>query len=309
MMHRESQIVRAMVEPRMRSGSAVSPRTIWLLGKVAVLEWIDDNALRLSAAMSYYITFSLAPLLLIVIAVAGLAMGNDSARVAIFGQINQLIGPTGAEAIDHILESASKPKTGFVAGVTGVVMLLLGATGVVGQLQDALNTIWQVESKPSGGVRRIIRRRIASFAMILGVSFLLLISLVVSTAVSALSAYWDGPTETVVEGLHLIVSTVVITVLFALMYKVLPDVKLKWRDVWIGGLVTAILFTIGKTLTGLYLAKSSVASSYGAAGSLVIILIWVYYSSAIFLLGAEFTQVYTRYREVKIAPKTESPTR
>jgi membrane protein len=281
----------------------MSPQPIWHVSKTAVREWLDDNALRLSAALSYYTTFSLAPLLLIVIALAGLVLGNDSARAAILAQITLLIGPTGAAATDQILQSASQPKRGLIAAITGGVMLLLGATGVVGQLQDALNTIWEVEPKPGGGIKAMLRRRVMSFAMILGIAFLLLVSLVVSAAISALGAYWAESTEIIVMGLHLVVSTAIITVLFAAMFKFLPDVKLKWRDVWIGAFVTAVLFTVGKTLTGLYLAKSTVASSYGAAGSIVIILIWVYYSSASFLLGAEFTQVYARYRESKIEKK------
>jgi membrane protein len=281
----------------------MSPRPIWGVSKTAIKEWLDDNALRLSAALAYYTTFSLAPLLLIVIAVAGVVLGNDSARDAILAQVSLLIGPTGAAATEQILQSASKPKSGIIAALTGGVMLLLGATGVAGQLQDALNTIWEVQPKPGGGFRKLIRRRIMSFAMILGIAFLLLVSLVVSAGISAVGAYWSERTEIIVMGLHLIVSTAIITVLFALMFKFLPDVKLKWRDVWVGAFVTAVLFSIGKTLTGLYLAKSSVASSYGAAGSLVIILIWVYYSSASFLLGAEFTQVYTRYRESRVPTK------
>ncbi len=271
-------------------------RSIWFLVNTTRKEWSKDNALRLSAALAYYTTFSLAPLLLIVIAVAALVLGNNHARDAILSQVTLLVGETGAQAATEILESADKPGAGVLAAVTGAVMLLMGATGVVGELQGALNTIWDVEAKAGRGIKHMIRTRIVSFAMILGIGFLLLVSLVISAAISAVGQFWGAQTEIIVETLHLVLSTGIITVLFAAMFRYLPDVRLPWRGIWAGAFVTAILFTVGKSLTGLYLAKSSLASSYGAAGSVVIILIWVYYSSAIFLLGAEFTQVYTEYR-------------
>ena len=275
----------------------------WQLIKTTRQEWSADNVLRLSAALAYYTTFSLAPLLLIVIAVTGFVLGSNEARDAILGQVTLLVGEDGGQAIAQILESTDKPTTGIVAAITGAVMLLIGATGVVGELQAALNTIWNVERKPGGGIKRILRTRIVSFAMILGIGFLLLVSLVISAAISTIGAFWRTETEILVKSIHLIASTAIITLLFAMMFRFLPDVRLKWKNIWVGALVTSILFTIGKTLTGLYLAKSSLASSYGAAGSIVIVLIWVYYSSAIFLFGAEFTQVYTRYHEVRVQTK------
>lgn len=274
------------------------PRTTWHLTRWTIESWWTDNALRLAAAMSYYITFSLAPLLLIVIAVAGLLMGNHNARDAIMGQARSVIGPSATDALGAMMTSAARPRTSVIAGIIGVVTLLLGAGGVVGQLQDALNTIWHVKPRPGRGIRGIIRSRIMNFAMVLGIGFLLLVSLVISAAVDTAGGYiWRGSTAFMVEVTHFLLSTAVITVLFAMMFKFLPDVQLKWRNIWFGAFVTSLLFSLGKTLTGLYIAKSSLASSYGAAGSLVIILTWVYYSSASFLLGAEFTQAFTNYRE------------
>jgi len=283
---------------RLKGAITALPSTIWYLTRTTVVEWWRDNALRLAAAMSYYITLSMAPLLLIVIAVTGFLMGNTDAREAIMVQMRMLVGHAGADAIDAMLESASKPASSILAAVVGFVTLLIASTGVVGQLQDALNTVWEVKPRPGRGIRGVIRSRIISFAMILGVGFLLLVSLIISAAVEGLAGIlWSGETATLVRILHFLVSTAVTTVLFAMMYKFLPDVQLKWRNIWFGALVTSLLFSIGKTLTALYIAKSSLASSYGAAGSVVILLTWVYYSSAVFLLGAEFTQAFTRYRE------------
>jgi len=274
------------------------PRTTWHLTRWTIESWWSDNALRLAAAMSYYITFSLAPLLLIVIAVAGILMGNHNARDAIMQQARTVIGPSGTDALDVMMKGAHHPATGVIAGIIGVVTLLLGATGVVGQLQDALNTIWRVKPRPGRGIKGIIRSRIVNFGMVLGIGFLLLVSLVISAGIESLGGHlWKEQTAFLVELLHFLLSTAVITVLFAMMFKFLPDVKLRWRNIWFGAFVTSLLFSLGKSLTGLYIAKSSLASSYGAAGSLVIILTWVYYSSASFLLGAEFTQAFTNYRE------------
>jgi membrane protein len=283
---------------RLMRGFFMLPRATWQITRWTIQSWWNDHALRLAAALSYYITFSLAPLLLIVIAVAGLLMGNDSARNAILQQARTLIGNSGADALAEMMKGAHKPATSVVAGVVGVITLLLGATGVVGQLQDALNTVWHVKPRPGRGIRGIIRSRFVSFAMVLGIGFLLLVSLVISAALESLGGYfWHGETQFIIEVLHFLLSTALITVLFAMMFKFLPDVRLKWRNIWFGALVTSLLFSLGKTLTAIYIAKSSIASSYGAAGSLVIILTWVYYSSASFLLGAEFTQAFTQYRE------------
>ena len=271
--------------------------TVWYLVKATATEWRRDKSLRLAAALSYYITLSLAPLLLIVLAVMGFLMGNDDARDAMMMQLRMLVGHTGADAIEVMLRSEQKPQASAIAATVGIVTLLVAATGVVGQLQDALNTVWEVKPRPGRRFRGMIRSRIISFAMILGVGFLLLVSLVISAAVEAFAVFWQGQTEVIVKTLHFLISNGITTVLFAMMFRFLPDVKLKWRDVWLGAAVTSILFTIGKELTALYIAKSSLASSYGAAGSIVIILTWVYYSSAVFLLGAEFTHALTKFRE------------
>jgi membrane protein len=264
--------------------------TLLYLAKTTIREWLDDKALRLGAALSYYTIFSIAPLLLIVIAIAGLAFGNDMARTQILNQLQGLLGEEGARAIGEMLQNASKRESGILASIIGFLTLLFGATGVVGQLKDALNTIWEVKEKKSG-IKGIFLGRILSLAMILAIGFLLLVSLVISASLTALSDRLG--TAAILQVFHFVISLGVVTVLFALIFKYLPDKEVKWRNVWIGAAVTSILFTIGKTLVGMYLAKSSVASGYGAAGSLVIILLWVYYNSQILFLGAEFTQVYS----------------
>jgi membrane protein len=277
--------------------------TIWQLTKTTVMEWWRDHSLRLAAALSYYITLSLAPLLLIIIGTAGLLMGNNDARDAIMAQIGMVVGSTGANAVEEML-TAREPERGLVAAGIGLFMLLFAATGVMGQLQDALNTVWEVKPRPGKRIRNILRSRVVSFGMILAIGFMLLVSLVISALIESVASFLTGETALVVRLAHFVLSTGIITVLFALMFKFLPDVQLKWKNVWFGAFITSLLFSIGKTLTALYIAKSSLASSYGAAGSFVIILVWVYYSSASFLLGAEFTQALTRYREGR-PPKKE----
>jgi membrane protein len=261
--------------------------------------WKDDGALDLGAALAYYTIFSLAPLLLIVTAVAGLVWGREAVQGQLVGQMQGIVGPQGGQAIQTMVANAGKEGSGVLATIIGLVTILFGATGVFVQLQSALDRIWNVEPKPGGGIWSFIRTRMISFGMILGVGFLLLVSLVVTAAVAAAGKWATSLLpggETLVNILTFAVSFALITLLFAMIYKVLPDVEIAWRDVWIGAAVTALLFTIGKFLIGLYLAHSTVASTYGAAGSLVVLLLWIYYSSQILFLGAEFTQVYaTRY--------------
>lgn len=261
--------------------------------------WKDDGALDLGAALAYYTIFSLAPLLLIVTAVAGLVWGREAVQGQLVGQMRGIVGPQGGQAIQTMVANAGQHGGGVLATILGVVTILFGATGVFVQLQGALDRIWNVEPKPGGGIWSFVRTRMISFGMILGIGFLLLVSLVVTAAVAAAGKWAAGLLpggETLVNILTFAVSFALITLLFAMIYKVLPDVEIAWRDVWIGAAVTALLFTIGKFLIGLYLAHSSVASTYGAAGSLVVLLLWIYYSSQILFLGAEFTQVYaTRY--------------
>jgi len=269
---------------------------VWTLIKESVSAWIDDYAASMGAALAYYTLFSIAPLLLIVIAVAGFFFGEEAAQGEILAQLRGLIGDEGAIAVQGLLKSASRPAEGVIATVAGLFVLVLGATTVFGELQNALDRIWRVPAvKEGGGIWKLIRTRLLSFGMVLGIGFLLLVSLVASAALSALGKWWDGlfgSWEGLLQIINFVVSFAVITGLFGMIYKILPRVKIDWHDVWVGAAVTALLFSIGKSLIGLYLGKSSVASGFGAAGSFVVLLVWVYYSAQIFLLGAEFTWVY-----------------
>ena len=271
-------------------------KSIWDVFKSSVAQWFEDQPFQMASSLAYYTIFSLAPLLIIVIAIAGFAFGEQAAEQQIVGKIQGTIGQQGAEAVQRMIQNASsQPKTGMISAIVGFVALLFGAGGVVGQLRTSLNTIWGVAPKPGQGVWGFMRQRFISFAMILGIGFLLLVSLVVSAAVTGL-AQLIGNFLMLAYALDLLISFLFITALFAMIYKFLPDVQIQWRDVWIGAALTSLLFTIGKFLIGLYLGHSSVTFTYGAAGSLITILLWVYYSSLIFFLGAEFTQVYaTRY--------------
>lgn len=268
-------------------------------------EWKDDDALDLGAALSYYTIFSLAPLLLAVISIAGLVFGREAVQGQLVGQIQGLVGQQGAEAIQTMIANAGRHGSGVLATVIAVVTILFGATGVFGQLQKTLNKIWDVEPKPGAGVKGLLKARALAFGMIIGIGFLLLVSLAVSALLSGLDSYLAGlfpGAAIVLRILSFVLSFAVVTLLFAMIYRVLPDVEISWKDVWVGAAVTALLFTIGKYLIGLYLGHSSVASVYGAAGSLVVVLLWVYYSSQILFFGAEFTQVYARAYGSRIVP-------
>src|SRR5215203_1228916 len=268
---------------------------LWKLLTDTFTEWNEDKPFQLAAALSYYTLFSLAPLLIIAIAVAGLFFGRDATQHQIMSTMQGLVGPQGAEAIEGMIQNASTPSSGILATVVGVVTLLIGAGGVVGQLQDSLNTIWGVAPKPGLGFMGLVRARFLSLAMVLGLGFLLMVSLIVSTALTAVLQVVGGASagESVVwQGIELLVSFGFLTLLFALIYKILPDVHMAWKDVWIGAAITAALFTLGKFLIGLYVGQSGVSSAYGAAGSLIVVLVWVYYSALIVFFGAEFTQVY-----------------
>ena len=257
-------------------------------------DWMEDRALRFSAALAYYSIFSMAPLLIIAISVAGLVFGKEAARGQIYQQIEWLLGPKGAAEIQSIIQASSNTPKSILATIVGVVTLLIGASGVFGQLKDALNSIWGVMLKPGGGIFVSVKEYLLSFSMVLAVGFLLMISLLLSAALQAINNFMTGylPIPSFVTPLAEIVSLAILVLLFALIFKVLPDVEIGWEDVWIGATVTALLFTIGKSLISLYLGTSSIASSFGAAGALILILVWVYYSTTIFLLGAEFTKVY-----------------
>lgn len=264
--------------------------------KAAFDDFNEDKAPRLAAALSYYTVFSLAPLLVVVIAVAGLVFGQDAVRGQLDDQIQGMVGAEGGDMVQEMIQNAQRPKESLVATVIGIVTLLLGASGVFGQLKEALNTVWEVEPEKQG-VLATIRSQFISFTMVLGIGFLLLVSLVISAGIAAVSTFVNGlvgNAEVVLQIINFVVSFGFVTVLFAMMYKILPDADIQWRDVWVGAAFTALLFTIGKTLIGLYLGNSGVTSAYGAAGSLVVILLWVYYSAHILLYGAEFTQVFAK---------------
>lgn len=265
--------------------------------KTAASSWVDDYAQSMGAALAYYTMFSIAPLLLIVISIAGLIFGVEAARGEIFGQLQGLMGEQGALAIQGLLESASEPSKSVTATIIGVALLLVGATTVFGELQDALDRIWRAPERDRGaGIWGLLRARLLSFGMILGIGFLLMVSLVSSAALSALGKWWGplfGGWELLAQAINLLLSFALTTAVFALIYKIMPRVKIAWHDVWIGAVVTALLFTVGKFLIGLYIGKSSIASGFGAAGSLAVVLVWVYYSAQIFLMGAEFTWAYS----------------
>lgn len=266
------------------------------LVKKSVMAWIDDYAPSMGAAISYYTVFSIAPLMIIVIAVAGFVWGREAVQGEIVGQLSGLIGQEGATGVQALIESANQPAKGLVATAISILVLIIGATTVFAELQSSLDRIWRVPQKPSvSGLWSLLRSRLLSLGFILGLGFLLLVSLVSSAALAALGSWANGLLPGWETWLYLInigFSVGIATVLFAMIFKVMPQAKVGWRDVWIGAGVTAVLFEIGKWLISLYIGKSSVTSSFAAAGSLVVLLVWVYYSAQIFLLGAEFTWVY-----------------
>ncbi len=284
------------------------PKDLIAMVKKTINDWIDDRATTLAAALSYYTVFSIAPLLIIAVAVAGFFFGEDAVRGDVYRELEGLLGSSGAKVIEDMMVSASNRKDGTLATVIGIVILLFGASGVFSQLQETMNIIWKAKPPKINGILNWIRLRFLSFAMVVGIGFLLLVSLLITATISAAGRFLEGKIPGW-EGLwHLInvgVSLGIITFLFAMIYKVLPDTHVEWRDVWLGALVTAILFSLGKLGIGIYLGKTSIASSYGAAGSVAILLIWVYYSAQILFLGAEFTQVYASYRRERLKARTE----
>ena len=275
-------------------------KSLWNFLKDIAMQWLEDGPFQLAAALSYYTLFSLAPILIIAIAVAGLFFGREAATNQIVHTLQSLVGQESAKAIQGMIQNASsKPKTGIISTVLGIGVLIFGAGGVVGQLQSSLNRIWGVTSKPGRGIWSFMWERFVSLAMVLGVGFLLLVSLVITTILTHLTLYIGsliGGAAIIAYLLDIVVSFGFVTILFAMIYKFLPDVRIQWKDVWIGAALTSFLFTVGKFLIGLYLGTSGVTSSFGAAGSLITVLLWVYYSALIFFLGAEFTQIYaSRY--------------
>ena len=302
-------------------------RPSWLkLVKAAASAWVADYAPSMGAALSYYSVFSMAPLLLVVISIAGLVFGEDAVRGEVFGELQSLLGADAAKAVQAILASVSdKPAQGVLSTVIGLAVLLIGATSVFGELQDALDRIWRAPVRDrAGGLWGLVRARLLSFGMVLGIAFLLMVSLVMGAAVSALDKWWSGAFagwELLAQGLNVLIGFVLTTLVFAMIYKIMPRVRVQWRDVWVGAVVTALLFTLGRLVIGTYIGKSGVATAFGAAGSLIVVFVWVYYSAQIFLIGAEFTWVYAKtfgsmrhlaedevLKTPALTPATDSPT-
>lgn len=281
----------------------------WSLLRQTFQEWNDDKVPRLGAALAFYTALSLAPLLLIVLQVATAAFGEEAARGELTDQMRSLVGSQGAKALESMIAGGRNEPGGFFVTLFGVATLLFGASGVFSQLQDSLNTIFEVRAKPGLGVWRIVRSRFLSFSMVLAIAFLLLTSLVVSAIITALGTTLNilpGAWYVIGQGIDLLASTALITVLFATMFKYLPDVRLDWRHVWHGAALTAVFFTVGKVAIGFYLGHSALASSYGVAGSFVVLLVWVYYAAQIFFFGAEFTQVYAKRFSAKLEPSANA---
>ncbi len=313
----------------------------WAILKGTFKEFNEDNVLRLSAALAYYAVFSIGPLLVIVVGLAGLAFGHEKVRHQVEQQLQVMVGekssagsgarqeqrgeasvqntegekssPEGSNpekpaAVSGVIESMMKAQhhgKSLMTTIVGIVALFFGAAGVFGQLQDSLNTIWEVKSKPGGGILGFVRTRFLSFAMVLGIGFLLLVSLALTTFLSAMTGslgHMLPASETILHGLNFVISFAVITALFAMIFKVLPDVRVPFKKVWVGAIATALLFTIGKYLLALYLGRESTRSPYGAAGSVIVILMWVYYASLILFFGAEFTQVYVKATSKNVEP-------
>ncbi|WAC21721.1 YihY/virulence factor BrkB family protein [Luteolibacter sp. SL250] len=282
-------------------------KELWITLRRTGEEFFDDHVPRLSAALAYYSIFSLAPLLLIAVSIAGIFFGDDAANGVLDDQLKSSMGETAAATVQEMLANTRKPADNLLATLTGLVLLVIGAGGVFGQLQDALNTVWGISPKPGRGVKSVLKDRFLSFSMVLGIGFLLLTSL-------ALSAFLQGASDLVARvlplhplfwnGLSAILSFFVITALFAAILKILPDAEIGWRDVVGGAVFTSVLFSLGKFALGWYLGREATSSSYGSAGSLVLILLWVYYSSTILLLGAEFTQVHASLRGRRIRPSS-----
>jgi membrane protein len=279
--------------------------------------WSEINAPRLGAALSFYTMLSIAPLLVVSIAIAGMAFGRQAAQGQIVWQIESLVGHDGGQAIQTMLENAHEPGAGIVAGLIGILTLLFGASGVFLELRDALNLTWGVRAKQSSGLKAMIHDRFTAFTMVVGIGFLLMVSLLVNAAITAAGSFFGGflpLPEGVLHAIDIVVSFAGVTLCFALLYKVVPDARIEWRDVWIGAAVTAGLFTVGKFLIGLYIGRAALGSTFGAAGSLVVFLVWVYYSAQVFYLGAEFTRAFAERhgsraltRRVREAPPRVSP--
>jgi membrane protein len=269
----------------------------WLLVKDTVTGFMDDEALSRGASIAYYTLFSIAPVLLVVVAIAGLVFGREAAEGAIVGQLSVMMGHRTAEALQGMIESAAKPREGTLATIVGIVVLIAATTGVFGEVQSAMNAIWKVEASPHSTLTRLMRARLASLGLVVTCGFLLTVSLATSAALAALSTYLTyvfPDVQAVVNVFDVVMSAILIGGMFAAMFKVLPDTDIAWRDVATGALTSTVLFEGGKYAIAFYIGQTNVASSYGAAGALIILLVWIYYSSQIFLLGAEFSRAYAK---------------
>ena len=269
-------------------------KSLYDLGYSVVMVWTDANASAMGAAVAFYTIFAIAPLFILVLALAGVVFGHQAAENQLFHEISKLIGRNGSQSVQSILVAANRPKATLFATIVGFTMLYIGANSVFIQLQQALNAIWNVRLKCSG-VRRFFKYRFVSFLALLGIGFILLVSLIISAAIDAIATWMRGflPLQYLIwKSVDFAASLGIITLLFAMIFKMLPDVRLAWRDVWVGSLITALLFTVGKFLLGAYLGRSSLSSAYGAVGSFVVVLLWVYYSAQILLFGAAFVRVY-----------------
>ena len=283
----------------------------WLLIKTTFKGWNDDNASSMGAALAFYTLFSIAPMLLVVLSITGLVFGLEAARGEIAGQLQNLMGEQSAMAVQALLQNVNEPKEGFIATLIGTILLLVGATSVFGELQNSLNRIWHApERLKVSGLFALLHERLLSFGMILGIGFILMVSLLFSAALSAIGL-WPSPHYAewilLINIFNIVLDFLVTTAMFALIYKLMPRVRIRWGEVWLGAVITAILFAIGKFLIGLYIGRSAITSGFGAAGSLVALLIWVYYSAQVFLLGAEFTWAYSNiYGSRKSVAKTKN---
>jgi membrane protein len=284
-------------------------KNLWQLLKQTQKEWSEDNATRLAAALAYYTVLSIAPLLVLAVSVVGLVFGEDAARGRVTGELSGMVGPQAGEGIQTVIQHANSPSGGTIGSIVSILVLLFGASGVFGELQSSLNALWGVEPKPGRGILGVVRQRFFSFTMVLGVAFLLLVSLLLSAGLAAAGQFFEHSLpggEALWHVVNFVISFATITGLFALLFKVVPDVKIQWRHVWMGAMFTALLFTIGKFALGLYLGRASVASPYGAAGSVIVLVIWVYYAAEILFMGAEFTQVYARRHGAEIEPSDQA---
>jgi membrane protein len=288
----------------MKKRKASPLRKGWDILQGTIRCFSEDGAMRFSAALAYYSIFSIAPLLLVAVGIAGLVFGEDTVRQEVERQLSGILGARTTRAVETLMDAWQKRGSGM-ATVFGIVALVLGASGVFGQLQDALNAIWKVKAKPGRGWLQFLRHRFLSLAMVLGTGFLLLVSMILTTVLNAFATRVETVlplSEVIAHVLNFALSFGVITLLFAMIFKFLPDAKVRWRNVWIGALGTALLFTVGKELLGWYLGRESTVSAYGAAGSVVLVVLWVYYASVILFIGAEFTKAFAQKTGSSISP-------